>query len=282
MIAYKYLTPDRIDVLEHSRIRFTQPSVFNDPFDTSPNQAAFLVGERIKLNRELAHQFASVGGPPELADVAAEDGINRRLKSQQDFIDENYLCLSLSRKRDNLLMWSHYAHSHQGFVTGFDTDSSFFATQDGKELSLGDVEYSRTRPELPPGGLTSLSEEERKQRIKNILFTKGPGWKYEKEVRIFAAPELADALNEDEEWPSDKGHKIFLFTFPKECVREIIVGAKTELDPKKKIAQYLKMYPNAKIFEAEPHDMNFALCISPIIKNELIFGTQSERRHKSS
>lgn len=36
MILYKYLTEERIDVLSNSAIRYTQPSSFNDPFETVP------------------------------------------------------------------------------------------------------------------------------------------------------------------------------------------------------------------------------------------------------
>src|SRR6266853_4209076 len=36
MILYKYLQPARLDVLEHRRIRFTQPGDFNDPFEFRP------------------------------------------------------------------------------------------------------------------------------------------------------------------------------------------------------------------------------------------------------
>jgi hypothetical protein len=30
---YKYVFPERVDILENNRIRFTQPEYFNDPFD---------------------------------------------------------------------------------------------------------------------------------------------------------------------------------------------------------------------------------------------------------
>jgi hypothetical protein len=36
MALYKYVIPDRIDILEHSLIRLTQPFVFNDPFECFP------------------------------------------------------------------------------------------------------------------------------------------------------------------------------------------------------------------------------------------------------
>jgi hypothetical protein len=32
---YKYVTADRIDILQNGHIRFTQPSVLNDPFEIS-------------------------------------------------------------------------------------------------------------------------------------------------------------------------------------------------------------------------------------------------------
>ena len=36
MYLYKYLPPDRIDVLENAAIRFTQPDQLNDPFESRP------------------------------------------------------------------------------------------------------------------------------------------------------------------------------------------------------------------------------------------------------
>src|SRR5690242_17127687 len=36
MRLYKYLAAERIDVLENLLIRFTQPVVFNDPFECRP------------------------------------------------------------------------------------------------------------------------------------------------------------------------------------------------------------------------------------------------------
>ena len=36
MILYKYLHPDRVDVVERKMVRFTQPRDFNDPFEFRP------------------------------------------------------------------------------------------------------------------------------------------------------------------------------------------------------------------------------------------------------
>jgi len=32
-VLYKFVTPDRADVIENGRIRFTQPGALNDPFE---------------------------------------------------------------------------------------------------------------------------------------------------------------------------------------------------------------------------------------------------------
>lgn len=36
MVLYKYLQPERLDVIKHRKIRFTQPGDFNDPFEFRP------------------------------------------------------------------------------------------------------------------------------------------------------------------------------------------------------------------------------------------------------
>ena len=47
MALYKYVIPDRIDVLENSLIRLTQPLVFNDPFECFPYIREVAHGERV-------------------------------------------------------------------------------------------------------------------------------------------------------------------------------------------------------------------------------------------
>ena len=48
MLLYKYVTPDRIDILEKKLIRFTQPLCFNDPFEVFPAVESFLKPGREK------------------------------------------------------------------------------------------------------------------------------------------------------------------------------------------------------------------------------------------
>ncbi len=89
-MLYKYLPPERLDVLSHRRIRFTSPVSLNDPFEY-----------RLKIGE---HEYAI---QPDVA------------KSETKFI-------SLSRNHTNLLMWSHYANSHKGIVVGFSRSHPYF------------------------------------------------------------------------------------------------------------------------------------------------------------
>ena len=36
-LVYKYVAPERLDILEKGLIRFTQPAALNDPFESTPN-----------------------------------------------------------------------------------------------------------------------------------------------------------------------------------------------------------------------------------------------------
>jgi hypothetical protein len=106
MLVYKYLDPKRIDdVLKNSHIRFTQPAALNDPFEVRPN-----LREMLRYYPEEAHQ-------------AIKDFFGRWNEDNAS----DLAFLSLSKNRNNLLMWSHYCDSHRGFIVGFDSTDPFFS-----------------------------------------------------------------------------------------------------------------------------------------------------------
>ena len=110
-LLYKYLPPERIDILESMQIRFSRPSEFNDIFDSH-----FLV-PRSQGGKAIANRF--------------------RWKVQL-----GVFCLA--ERPDNHLMWVDYASSHTGFVVGFDAHAPFFGA-DGRVLRK--VEY-RKKPKV--------------------------------------------------------------------------------------------------------------------------------------
>src|SRR5437870_3881441 len=85
MILYKYLSPDRIDVLENQQIRFSQPRALNDPFEFSPALKAVLTDESIDgfmkndFDRTLDSDLAKYGAlVPQMAKAVFPEFIKKQ------------------------------------------------------------------------------------------------------------------------------------------------------------------------------------------------------------
>src|ERR1035438_5644436 len=96
--------------------------------------------------------------------------------------------LSLSAINHSILMWSHYASGHTGFVIGFDSEREFFKQRDHEPEEIGQllpVSYSseRVKVSCPP---------EDTDPSPSFIFTKNEEWAYEKEWRILRFLKEAD------------------------------------------------------------------------------------------
>jgi hypothetical protein len=96
---YKYLPPERIDILENMQVRFSRPSEFNDAFDSH-----YLVPKSQK------------------------EGFVARMRLKSAL---GVFCLT--EKPDDQLMWVHYAKNHTGLVIGFNAHAPFFR-EEGRTL----------------------------------------------------------------------------------------------------------------------------------------------------
>ena len=89
-------------------------------------------------------------------------------------------------------MWSHYADSHRGFVIGFDSDNPFFHREKPRTTTpVDEVTYSDKRPVMPP------FEKSNPESVYEMFLTKGDEWAYEEELRMFAQPKAANAVERD-------------------------------------------------------------------------------------
>ena len=80
---------------------------------------------------------------------------------------------SLSRVPDDILMWSHYADSHEGFcIKLLDDETNKFIAR------AQEVSYSVSYPIVNP-----IIDDDM-ARMKKSLLTKAEHWEYEKEWRI--------------------------------------------------------------------------------------------------
>ncbi len=159
MLVYKYLHQERIGILQDALIRFTQPAALNDPFETMPN-----LQEIRRYYAEQTEQLTTGMDPfsRTLASFTTQQNISKTFGRWQADNASHLAFLSLSKNRNNLLMWSHYCDSHRGFVIGFDSSDPFFSTLNPgsksvlREVKTGPRDRSRQTPvDNGPIGLIS-------------------------------------------------------------------------------------------------------------------------------
>ena len=106
-------------------------------------------------------------------------------------------------------MWSHYAKNHTGVTIGFDS----------KLLSPHwiPVDYKPERFEIPFESMNKIEN--------GIMFLarKSEDWKYENEYRTIAILESCNYIDE----PSTKSGKLYLHSFNKSAIKEVIFGLNT-------------------------------------------------------
>jgi len=273
MILYKYLQPSRLDVLQHRRIRFTQPGDFNDPFEFRPciqgaasdnyveEHFEELVEDDLSKYGALTNivpksvlketLFAQKNKLPELFRLLEPQLIQRASSFFDTFLNQNVGVLCLSEIRDSILMWGHYTDNHQGFVIGFDSDSPFFSKRRSESDEFGflrHVNYQIQRPQVILSDTTSSAWFE----------TKSEQWAYEKEWRIVRVLSEAACRIDRNPFP------VCLFEFPADAVREIIMGMRFSSSLLPKMQSLAVAFPRTTLLRAseDPHD--YRLVISDV------------------
>lgn len=226
-VFYKYLPVDRKSYLSDALLRFTPPSALNDPYECLP-------GVTDEYESEGAEQFNdSFSGVKTLLNHLTLNGLDRkerrkviriREKEVKKIVRENSTTindfflkhvrakvniitgiLSLSKRWDSSLMWSHYADSHHGFCVGFKEDHEWFS-----DYLLGPVKYLKNRPLLK----SNSSEAENFA----YYYIKSQDWEYEQEVRVISTLDKAARI------VASDPYDISLFEVPHEAISEIILG----------------------------------------------------------
>ena len=256
MIVYKYLPPSRIDVLEDSRIRFTQPAALNDPFETFPCFLEYGPCLLDKVHQRSTDRFGAQAAQKMLPQQ--QTLVVQTLLNIPKILSKHFVIFSLSKIHDNLLMWSHYSDSHRGFVIGFDSSSDFFSPGAGKAKDgLKMVRYSNRRYVIPKAGFHSLDDPNLRKANAKVFFVKDPCWKYEREMRILAHPDSADVV-----LPRPNDYDIRLFNFPAKSVKEVIIGFRmTKPDQHRVFDLVRSKFSCATIGKAFPHKSRFALTV---------------------
>lgn len=275
MKIYKYMHEDRIEnILIDNLIRFTQPRDFNDPFEIKPvilglvptNELNETISdeslikiitkeydETPELNQKIGFneylKFAKTK-LPKVSEIIESFTNNKQLPSSlsntlYNSFNKTIGILSLTISNDNLLMWSHYANSHKGFVVEFDSENDFFKFDSDSENLVGKlqkVQYSEHRPK------EVLSDFD----VQKAFLTKSKEWEYENEYRMFHSFREAETSNGD----------INLFRIPVNAITGIYCGANMEEVNKNKVIKILNKGEeprNIKLFQSQISEELFSL-----------------------
>lgn len=276
-MLYKYVGPDRIDLLKNHCIRYSQPEVFNDPFEFKPFISKIASEETVQSQMQeelpavLRQTYSEL--PAEIrASMTFEQFMLKSKKIMEHIPHVNGIfntltqivrqqvseqlanaigILSLTETPDNLLMWAHYANSHEGFVIGFDNHHPYFDERRGPQDEfhyLRKVEYRKQRPNTPMIELTGTE----------LFLVKSEQWSYENEWRILRPLQDANQVIEKALYP------IHLFAFPPEIIREIIIGCRMPEEIRSQIVQTVKwdeQYQDVEILQAKPDEQEFRLIL---------------------
>ncbi|WMW25222.1 DUF2971 domain-containing protein [Methanolobus sediminis] len=253
-IFYKYLSVSRgkkldkrkLDMLKNNQLWFSSPSCFNDLFDSQ-------IDVVLKATKaELIDFYIDLVGY-RVTDNEIDNYISENLEklddgnylkkpseaSMNDFRD-NFKILSLTKKNNNDVMWSHYADNNKGICLCLKAvqHPDFFAINfDSELLELYEMKYSDAVPE-PIHYFNAKMDD-----LRNCLLTKKLNWVYEEEYRLI-----------DFQYNSSK-KKGILKTFDKSSLVGIIFGLNTPHNHILEIYKCIKKY-----FLDEGFDVHFYKC----------------------
>lgn len=196
---YKYISYRRIEqVLLHSKLTFSQASKLNDPYelkadikisnvnsffeDAIANFDSSDTAKNIEFTKEQ-YYVRKLLKDKKLLHLALEQKTHYEIiksfnEEFQQNADNHLGILSLSEDYKNLLMWAHYASSHEGIVIEFEREHEFFTKtyKSGNILGvLNKINYSNKRPSSDINEISAI----------DVFLTKSIEWEYEKEYRMF-------------------------------------------------------------------------------------------------
>lgn len=267
-VLYKYVGPERLDILETRLIRFTQPTALNDPFELKPIFDSMVPDDNFQsifrptdsmLEEALEKQYLQYPSDirarlpfkqlleklrhhPQVMEAAlgyvmpkiksAVQTLTPRTKVMlTEAIQQEVGVLSLAKYPTNQAMWAHYGNQHQGFLIGFRTSDKFF----DRRRTKGDDFFHLRRVHYLDRTFDNVSFVNLTGN--NIFFTKGTDWSYEHEWRML---ELLKNSSKVISVPDDNIH---LFSFPSSALCEIVVGARASNDLNKAINRLISSDP---------------------------------------
>lgn len=235
MKLFKYVPPERVDILAKERISFTPPLKFSDPhemrlklssaarkefkkrlFEQIEKQAEHetpgyrqLSSRQRKMGRKEMTRGMNIGG---VGNESFQTTIQRESSEKM-----GVLCLCTNIK--STLMWDHYAKGFQGFVIEFDSENEEF-----KKLGMPwKVEYVNEPPEF-----------DYSKPIPQFFRFKPKCYEYEGEYRIIRP------LHECKREKVEKDVELFFRPLSRAAVKAVYLGHRMDKSAREKILELLK------------------------------------------
>lgn len=220
LFRYRPIDDDNksIDAFKNDRLYFSTPNHFNDPFDAVMyiNQEMLISSILRDLNTgmedylsEKAKKSLSTITPenkvfflrlledPQLRNKFLQD-VLREIEELKNSILENSKVICFSENHLSTLMWSHYAHYHEGFTLAYSKDdlknANVYDSDDNIitiPLRLGAVRYQAQMPdcgeffyEYFPQKLMGRPHYDYTGFFTQLMYNKTQEWSYEEEWRL--------------------------------------------------------------------------------------------------
>ena len=148
--------------------------------------------------------------------------LNESITSLREHDMETVFVCSLTTNYDNILMWSHYASNHKGFVVEYDMNELRKINEHQVE-TFSYVEYSNAIPSR------KLLVKDSTKDIVPAIYHKALCWGYENEIRSvkYGTPiPIMDTKHEDLELPENAISAVILGT---SFIEPIIIGTGEKL-----------------------------------------------------
>ena len=230
-------------ILTQNKLYFSSPEGFNDPFDNSipirydkltdkqhlDGYFKYLTQHRPDLSRAEKRKIARervnyINTPKGYAEVIESQ---RRSRNSAGIF-------SLTKYKNNLLMWSHYGNNHRGFCIGFYTKG--LTSKEKWPTPFLKVKYEKEYPNI------QYSDPSNERIIRSIV-TKSKDWKYEKEYRSI--------------WINSANTE---FSIQDTDIAEVILGCKMDNTYKEEIKAALKKKRiKIPVFQAKMKKQEFGL-----------------------
>ncbi len=257
MRIFKYIDHHGLDVVRDRRLKVSLAQKLNDPFELSPRIAPtdYTLRSLARLLRQdhlVRNAYAKEGQQrglssfkrfkrvylrdlPKRAEklmVQLPNNVETLRARFAQFFSKRFRLLCCSKRKDSILMWSHYAKNHEGMVIEFDTCETPLS-----QLLRGhicEVTYSDMKPEF----ILVRSPVDFQVMLLNVAKTKSLAWSYEAEVRLLL-PESRCVARE-------------FFPFTEKAVKSVTFGCRCADDLRNRTLAVLAQpdYKHVQLFQA--------------------------------